>query len=153
MPQFVELFYCVFGNVFLYCFVSRVCKGLPIQFPFDQPQIKMEFRMTLCSYLSATLIFNIVGHVSSEEYICTDPSGGNGPFSPSPKIVNLTDLHIRNHRRIVILHNNSFACYKLLEVCYWVFFLWKNINVFRGLVYQSERYTKISKRDHKYCLR
>ena len=77
----------------------------------------MDFRIALWSYLSVTLILNAVGHVSSDEYICIDPNGGNGPFSPPPKIVNVTDLRIRV-RRFVILHNNSFACYDLLEVCY-----------------------------------
>ena len=73
--------------------------------------------MTSQCYFYLVLIFNFGGIASSKEYICTDPTGGDGPLSPPDEIVNMTHLYII-HRRIDILSNYSFACYELLEVCY-----------------------------------
>ena len=63
-----------------------------------------------------TLMLSFVVNVSSEEYICTDPTDENGTSLPSGNVDDMKYLRITH--RIDILPNNSFACYELLEVSY-----------------------------------
>ena len=96
--------------------------------------------MTSQYYSYLMLISNLVGIASFEEYICTDPTGGDGPFSPPDEIVNMTHLYII-HRRIDILSIYSFACYELREVCYQIMLLCFH-NIYRRSVYQKQLHTK-----------